>query len=73
MGRSRAKKRPRGRPKRVMPELPGPTMREVWETIFGKREAARRDGTGERQEAVLGWNLRPTAPAQRILSKPFPH
>ena len=35
MGRSRAKKRPRGRPKRVMPELPGPTMREVWETFFG--------------------------------------
>jgi len=27
-------KRPRGRPKREMPELPGPTMREVWETIF---------------------------------------
>lgn len=28
------KKRPRGRPKRVMPELPGPTMREAWERIF---------------------------------------
>jgi len=29
-----SKKRPHGRPKRVMPELPGPTMREVWQTIF---------------------------------------
>ncbi|MCY3933559.1 MAG: hypothetical protein OXH70_17755 [Acidobacteria bacterium] len=27
-------KKPRGRSKRVMPELPGPTMREVWQSIF---------------------------------------
>ena len=32
---SKKPKRPRGRPKREMTELPGPTMQEVWQTIFG--------------------------------------
>ena len=28
------KKCPRRRPERVIPELPGPGTREIWETIF---------------------------------------